>query len=243
MQRRGTTSRRNVCCQYWSEALRRNIEAVWLGHSWQRASLLRLAMCLTTILTTIWVRPPKSATVQNPYLQGKSDVRGRAQRVADVWGSRGREFKSRQPDSEGPSPARFRSCNRQGRSRLGRPCRSKGPSRLVMPFVHLRTQTSSPPPPGSLHLRHPGHQRGQVFTSAVIDPQDRHRDRQRQHSFDTGVDGQTMSAEVARRGGRVGNLLPKGVHFRHVIALRLGVEIALTQPTRPTGPIRREWHC
>jgi hypothetical protein len=77
-QRRGTTSRHNVCYQYWLGALRRRIEARWLGHSWQRASSLRLAMGLTTILTTIWVCPPKSVTVQNPYLQGKSDVRGRA---------------------------------------------------------------------------------------------------------------------------------------------------------------------
>src|SRR6188472_2176019 len=91
MQRRGTTSRHYVCCQYWSEALRRNIEALWLGHSWQRASSLRLAMGLTTILTTIWVCPPKSAIVQNPYLQGKSDVRGRARtrcRCLGVKGSR-----------------------------------------------------------------------------------------------------------------------------------------------------------
>jgi hypothetical protein len=49
-------------------------------------------------LTTIWVCPPKSATVQNPYLQGKSDVRGRARTRCRCLGSRGREFKSRQPD-------------------------------------------------------------------------------------------------------------------------------------------------
>jgi hypothetical protein len=45
-------------------------------------------MGLTTILTTIWVCPPKSVTVQNPYLQGNRtsvDVLGRA---ADAWGSR-----------------------------------------------------------------------------------------------------------------------------------------------------------
>jgi hypothetical protein len=101
-QRRGTTSRHNVCYQYWLGALRRRIEARWLGHSWQRASSLRLAMGLTTILTTIWVCPPKSVTVQNPYLQGNRtsvDVLGRA---ADAWGSRGREFKSRQPDQYTP---------------------------------------------------------------------------------------------------------------------------------------------
>src|SRR5215213_3159344 len=60
---------------------------------------LSSAMGLTTILSTIWACPPKSATVQNPYLQGKSDVRGRARTRCRFWGSRGREFKSRQPDN------------------------------------------------------------------------------------------------------------------------------------------------
>ena len=55
-------------------------------------------MGLTTILTTIWVCPP------NPCKCGilifkenwtPPDILGHA---ADVWGSRGREFKSRQPD-------------------------------------------------------------------------------------------------------------------------------------------------
>jgi hypothetical protein len=33
-------------------------------------------MGLTTILTTIWVCPPKFALVQNPYFQGKLDDYG-----------------------------------------------------------------------------------------------------------------------------------------------------------------------
>jgi hypothetical protein len=55
--------------------------------SWRAADLclilvqtfdsLSSAMRLTTILTTIRVCPLKSVKVQNPYLQGKSDVRGR----------------------------------------------------------------------------------------------------------------------------------------------------------------------
>jgi hypothetical protein len=40
----------------------------------QRAYSLSLAMGLTTILTTIWVCPPKYAHVQNRYFQGKLDV-------------------------------------------------------------------------------------------------------------------------------------------------------------------------
>jgi hypothetical protein len=36
------------------------------------------------------------------------DVRGHA---ADVWGSRGREFKSRQPDTVWPNESQFRSKN------------------------------------------------------------------------------------------------------------------------------------
>ena len=39
-----------------------NIEALGLGH-FQRASSLSLAMGLTTILTTIWVCPPKYTRV------------------------------------------------------------------------------------------------------------------------------------------------------------------------------------
>jgi hypothetical protein len=47
-QHRGTTSAANIGRKPFG-----NIEALWLGHSWQRASSLRLAMGLTTILTTI----------------------------------------------------------------------------------------------------------------------------------------------------------------------------------------------
>jgi hypothetical protein len=94
MQRRGKTSRHNVCCQYWSEALRRNIEALRLGHSWQRASSLRLAMGLTTILTTIWVCPPNLPQCRILIYQGNRTSVDALGRAADVWGSRGREFKS-----------------------------------------------------------------------------------------------------------------------------------------------------
>jgi hypothetical protein len=70
----------------------------WVIHG-SGASSLRLAMGLTTILTTIWVCPPKPVTVQNPYLQGKSDVRWTCSDALPMSGSsRGREFKSRQPD-------------------------------------------------------------------------------------------------------------------------------------------------
>jgi hypothetical protein len=48
------------CCQGWSEAQRRNIEALLPGHG-AAAYSLSLAMGLTTILTTIWVCPPKFA--------------------------------------------------------------------------------------------------------------------------------------------------------------------------------------
>jgi hypothetical protein len=36
---------------------------------WQRASSIRLAMDLATILTTIWVCPPKYAQVRNLYFK------------------------------------------------------------------------------------------------------------------------------------------------------------------------------
>ena len=44
------------------------------GASWDQASSLSLAMGLTTILTTIWVCPPKYAEVQNPYFYGRFDI-------------------------------------------------------------------------------------------------------------------------------------------------------------------------
>ena len=63
-----------------------------------QASSLSLAMGLTTILTTIWVfhrNTPKCKILNFKENWTSEDVYGHA---ADVWGSRGREFKSRQPD-------------------------------------------------------------------------------------------------------------------------------------------------
>jgi hypothetical protein len=57
----------------------------------EQAASLSLAMGLTTILTTIWVCPPKYAQVQNPYFKENwtsADVLGHA---ADVWGSKSHE--------------------------------------------------------------------------------------------------------------------------------------------------------
>jgi hypothetical protein len=55
-------------------------------------------MGLTTILTTIWVvhrNTPKRKI--HIFKENWTSVDGLG-RAADVWGSRGREFKSRQPD-------------------------------------------------------------------------------------------------------------------------------------------------
>jgi hypothetical protein len=60
------------------------------------------AMRLTTFMTTIRVCPLKSPKVRNPICKGNRTSADSLGHTADVWGSRGREFKSRQPDSESP---------------------------------------------------------------------------------------------------------------------------------------------
>jgi hypothetical protein len=70
-------------------------------------------MGLTTILTTIWVCPPKYAEVQNPYFQGKLDDYGRCWtrcRCRGVKGSRVQISPARQrfPLSEPGSPRNVR---------------------------------------------------------------------------------------------------------------------------------------
>jgi hypothetical protein len=79
---------REVTFAHWDPAPRQwDSRPVGSCRSWRAADLclilvqifdsLSSAMRLTTILTTIWVCPLESVKVQNPYLQGKSDVRGR----------------------------------------------------------------------------------------------------------------------------------------------------------------------
>jgi hypothetical protein len=98
MQRRGTASRH-------TSAAAKSLPRMVGSHSSEHralgvvirggASSLSLAMGLTTILTTIWVRPSKYAHVQIHIFKENwtsEDLRGHA---ADVWGSKSHEFLSR----------------------------------------------------------------------------------------------------------------------------------------------------
>jgi hypothetical protein len=89
-QHRGTTSAANIGRTPFVVTSK----LYWLDHSWQRASSLRLAMGLTTILTTIWVCPPNLPQCRILIYQGNRTSVDALGRAADVWGSRGREFKS-----------------------------------------------------------------------------------------------------------------------------------------------------
>jgi hypothetical protein len=65
---------------------------------------LAAAAPLTTILTTIWVRSARSAVVRQgsakPLTCGYAHLQTTADPPADNWGSRGRRFKSCQPDRD-----------------------------------------------------------------------------------------------------------------------------------------------
>jgi hypothetical protein len=67
----------------------------------EQAASLSLAMGLTTILTTIWVCPPKYAQVQNPYFKENWTSADVLWTRCRCLGSKSHELKPRQPDPAG----------------------------------------------------------------------------------------------------------------------------------------------